>query len=228
MLLTPEIIEAVRREYLAKELSVAQVAEVHGLALDDVYRLRRLYDWPPRDPTKVAAGRAGRWSTTHIGPRAAPVDAPSPPAPPDRPKTDTPMADRPVSDLPVRERLSPGIRPPVNPPATMPARVQKRRLIQRLYGAITRKLEQMETSMSGPEAANPADSERETRALGNLIKNYEKVQALETDLTRDAAAAGGKPGAMQSADDSERKRRELEARIRKVRERFERDDGGSE
>ena len=114
------------------------------------------------------------------------------------------------------------------PPPAMPARVQKRRLIQRLYGAITRKLEQMETSMSGPEAANPADSERETRALGNLIKNYEKVQALETDLTRDAAAAGGKPGAMPSADDSERKRRELEARIRKVRERFERDDGGSE
>lgn len=108
-------------------------------------------------------------------------------------------------------------------PAAATARVSKRRLIQRLYGAINRKLEQMEVSMTSPEPITAADSERETRALSTLIKTYEKVQALETDLTRDAGAARA---AGVAADDQDRKREALAERIRKVRERFTADREG--
>lgn len=191
MPLSPDTIEAVRLDYVAREFSIDRIAERHGLTRHEVQDLRRLHEWPPRRPDKVAAIAAARAGVSS--------------------STRAPAAK---------------VRTPV-------AVLQKRRLIERLYGAITSKLEQMEISMTRDDAANPADSERETRALGHLVKNFEKVQSLETDLTRDAGAAGGKLGAggaarqgAISADDAERKRGALAERIRKVRERFDGSVGG--
>ena len=55
-------------------------------------------------------------------------------------------------------------------------------LIRRLYRTIDRKLAQLEMRMSNDEDnLSIADHERETRALGQLIRNFEKVSGLETE-----------------------------------------------
>jgi len=93
-------------------------------------------------------------------------------------------------------------------------------LIERLYRAIFRKLEHLETSMETTDPPSATDNDRETRAIGTLIRNVEKVAELETDLTRpDATAAGAKPASLYGGEDADGRRRELAERILKVRER---------
>lgn len=93
-------------------------------------------------------------------------------------------------------------------------------LIERLYRAIYRKLEHLETSMETTDPPSATDNDRETRAIGTLIRNVEKVAELETDLTRaDTAAAGAKPVSLYGGEDADARRRELAERILKVRER---------
>lgn len=94
-------------------------------------------------------------------------------------------------------------------------------LIARLYCAIYRKLEHLETSMETTDPPSAADNDRETRAIGTLIRNVEKVAELETDLTRADAvsAAGSKPASLYGGEDADARRRELAERILKVRER---------
>ena len=95
-------------------------------------------------------------------------------------------------------------------------------IIGRLYAAIFRKVEQLEICMSTDEPVAPADHERETRIIGTLLRNVELVD----DVNR--PASGGKPNADTpksvgtAADrriDAEHLRRELAARIKRLRER---------
>lgn len=108
-----------------------------------------------------------------------------------------------------------------NPGTTKTDARSREALIQRLYRAIYRKLEHLETSMETTDPPSAADNDRETRAIGTLIRNVEKVAELETDLTRtDAASAGGaKPTGIYGGEDADARRRELAERILKVRER---------
>jgi hypothetical protein len=82
-----------------------------------------------------------------------------------------------------------------------------------------------------------AELERETRAIGALIKNLEKVTKLETDWSRarDAARSGTGGGpepvaGLYDNDKAEQKRRALVERLERVRERYRRQsadgDGG--
>jgi hypothetical protein len=113
-------------------------------------------------------------------------------------------------------------------PARRPARrsrlprtlAQRLALIDRLYRAIDAKLKQLEASMASSDAPSATDHERETRALGTLIRNVEKVADIETDLRRgsDDAARRDDSGDVGALDAS-RLRRELAERIRSVRER---------
>lgn len=77
-----------------------------------------------------------------------------------------------------------------SPPPT--ARAARAQLILRLYNAIDLKLIQMEKLMTNPDPAKPttsADHERETRALTGLIRNFERVTELNSDLTSPARSA---------------------------------------
>ena len=52
-------------------------------------------------------------------------------------------------------------------------------VVARFYRLINLKLEHLEEDMARSNERTPADNERETRALGTLIRNYEKVAGLE-------------------------------------------------
>ena len=100
---------------------------------------------------------------------------------------------------------------------------QQHFLIRRLYRTIDQKLAQLEERMSNDEDnLSIADHERETRALGQLIRNFEKVSGLETEQS---GGDGTKPGGKSDSDisgpvnDPERLRNELAERILRLREK---------
>ena len=94
-------------------------------------------------------------------------------------------------------------------------------MIDRLYRTIDLKLAQLEARMQNDSDLTVADHERETRAIGQLIRNFEKVSDLEND-ERDGSGArrDGKsehePDAAQL--DPHQLRQELAQRILRLRE----------
>ena len=85
-------------------------------------------------------------------------------------------------------------------------------LLDRLYNAIQIKVKQLEENMSQDGPKSPADAERETRTIGSLIRNVEKVTELKGELDR----AGAEPQLRShrlTPEDTERVCRELAERI---------------
>jgi hypothetical protein len=85
-------------------------------------------------------------------------------------------------------------------------------LLNRLYNAIELKVKQLEENMSQDGPKSPADAERETRTIGSLIRNVEKVTELKGELDR----AGAEPQLRSqrlTPEDTERVCRELAERI---------------
>lgn len=94
-------------------------------------------------------------------------------------------------------------------------------LVRRLYRSIDRKLAQLEARMERADEISIADHERETRAIGQLIRNIEKIAGLEQSA---------RPGKLQPAPptrgegdssgvgDADEIRRELAERILRFRE----------
>ena len=91
-------------------------------------------------------------------------------------------------------------------------------VIRRFYHLIEIKLEQMEVDMARREDRTPADNERDTRALGTLIRNFEKVFGLEREQVSDGdtTGAGGKRERDEQAE-AEALRRELAERLVRLR-----------
>lgn len=82
---------------------------------------------------------------------------------------------------PRRQRKSPGQQP-------------REATIRRLYRTIDLKLAQLEARMQNDKDIAAADHERETRAIGQLIRNFEKVSEIESSAQNGAnRKRGGKP-----------------------------------
>jgi hypothetical protein len=107
-----------------------------------------------------------------------------------------------------------------NPSAPEASTVGRRDLIQRLYRAMDTKLKLMErrmqTQMENLEEGKDlpaADHERDTRALGAIIKNIEQVKEMQADLDH---VAGGQPATADDVElfaEAERFRQEIAERL---------------
>ncbi len=95
-------------------------------------------------------------------------------------------------------------------------------VIERLYRTIDLKLAQMEARIMTDDDMSVADHERETRALGQLIRNFEKVTGLEGDQ-RGAQRQGrdGKSDRDSAADtlDPHQLREQIAERVLRLREK---------
>ena len=92
-------------------------------------------------------------------------------------------------------------------------------LLRRLYRTIDRKLAQLEARLESDESMTIADHEREARAIGQLIRNVEKIAGLQPAPTQsgrrsDRAVIPDPAG----ESDAEQIRRELADRILRFRE----------
>lgn len=120
-------------------------------------------------------------------------------------------------------------------PPGHPTRAVRQALIRRLYKAIDMKLKHWEDRMTGGEMLSVADSERMAKEVTTMIGGFEKVAETEGAIEkRDAntaaatAAAGTRGRGKRSADaadgsadpsggDAERMRREIAARLERLR-----------
>jgi hypothetical protein len=98
--------------------------------------------------------------------------------------------------------------------ASLPSPNSRRSVIARLYRAISLKLEHMEARMASGESRSAQDEERESRALGAMIRNFEKVAEVVADLDRNE---GGRPkDAAAVSADAERMRQSIAERVERL------------
>lgn len=89
-------------------------------------------------------------------------------------------------------------------------------VVNRLYRAIDTKLKRLESRMQSGKTLTAADSERETRELGTMVRSFEKVTELATDLERSRQPAGATRRGDLTAADAERMRREIAERLERL------------
>lgn len=98
---------------------------------------------------------------------------------------------------------------------TRAARCPRAVVVERLYLAIDAKLKRLEARMRSGKALSAADSERETRELGTMVRSFEKVTELAADIDRSQQSpATGRAGV--TAADAERMRREIAERLERL------------
>ena len=87
---------------------------------------------------------------------------------------------------------------------------------------IALKLDKMEIDMSASEPLPPIDHERHTRALGSLATSVEKLNDIGQPSR--GRSGTGKPAAAPetAASDEDKLRRELAARIKRLRDQLRR------
>lgn len=94
-----------------------------------------------------------------------------------------------------------------------PRKVTQKAMIARLYGAIDDKLKQLEARMGSGRDISAAESERETRELGVMIRSFEKVTEFATDIENRRKTAAPE---RISAADAERMRAEIAERLERL------------
>jgi hypothetical protein len=120
---------------------------------------------------------------------------------------------------PVLIELPPAPLPDGRPPQKVITRQALDALLVRLFNAISVKLYQLETSMQDDKPLSRTDHERETRMIGSLTKNAEKVHELSRPGAGEADDAPKSSDRGKGPGHAEQVRRELAARIQKLRER---------
>lgn len=124
-----------------------------------------------------------------------------------------PADQEPAADIPVAS----------NPlvPGGLPAPTV-RALGKRLVAAVALKLHKMETDMSASEPLSPIDHERHTRALGTMAKSLEKLNDIGREQQSGGRSGTPRPAAAPevAANDEDKLRRELAARIKRLREQL--------
>lgn len=92
-----------------------------------------------------------------------------------------------------------------------------KRLLARIYAALESTLTRMETDMTEAPPGSPADGERTTRTLQNMIRSVDKLRSMETAQHADTIAAAG--AAAVDTREADRLRLELASRLIKLCER---------
>ena len=92
---------------------------------------------------------------------------------------------------------------------------EKAVIVARFYRLINLKLEQLEADMARPGERTSADHERETRAIGTLVRNYERVHGLDQEVGKEGRDGGDDT---ERGGETEAVRRELAEKIVRLRQ----------
>jgi hypothetical protein len=118
------------------------------------------------------------------------------------------LTDKPAHEAPAAGPRKTRLPPPSPPLDTPPGR---RRLLERLYRTIDRRLLLLEDQLDDDTLLPPADRERASREIGSLINQIKGVDGLD-----DAAKSTAKAGAANATKEAERLRDELAARLERL------------
>ncbi len=88
-------------------------------------------------------------------------------------------------------------------------------VVRRLYGAIDAKLKRLEARMAKGAELSAADSERETRELGTMIRSFERVTEFAADIDKARTVSTGRDKPVTAAD-AEQMREEIAQRLERL------------
>ncbi len=113
-------------------------------------------------------------------------------------------------------------RPPGAPAPKRPTadQIRRRRMIARLFAVLDAKLKEIEERMAnraceGGSPASAADTERDVRAFGQLMRIYAKLAALD-DAERDKTGDKEDNADLRTIEDADSLRREIARRIERL------------
>jgi hypothetical protein len=114
------------------------------------------------------------------------------------------------------EKLEGGADKKLKPPpkSNRPGRPKQQGMIDRLYRVIDNNLSQLEDIMRHQSDPSIADNEKETRTIGTVIGNIEKLKGLEDDAGKSRANKSAAP--TNHAAETERLGRELAERLSRL------------
>jgi hypothetical protein len=92
-------------------------------------------------------------------------------------------------------------------------------LVQRLYDVIDCNLSLLESRMSDHDPTDPAQPDRDTRALGTLVRSLEKLKDIEPGHDSSATTAPKAGRAPTTPEEEDQLRMRIVERILKLRER---------
>jgi hypothetical protein len=118
-----------------------------------------------------------------------------------------------------RKPRPPGVPAPKRPTAD---RIRRRKMIARLFAVLDAKLREIEERMENTagEGAGPtsaADTERDVRAFGQLMRIYAKLAALD-DAERDKKGDKEDNADLRTIEDADSLRREIARRLERLME----------
>lgn len=211
----------IRHRYEETQDAVAQICADAGITKSQLDTRRKREQWhrksprPFPPPRKPVAARAASEPPPPIAPSTFAAGA--------EPSAAASRAG--VEETAEVEGTTPAdLALPSRPGATPAAH---RRLLDRLVAAISMKLGQLErrmtTDLAAGEDSTATDHERETRAIGALIDNLEKITEMETGLanTGGKRPSAGAAATTDLADEADRCRRELAERLHRIVEAAE-------
>lgn len=207
----------IRERYEETDDPIAEICAEAGVDRRDLDKLRKKEGWRRKNPRPFPPSR-----TRMAGHAPAPDDPPSTAMlTPPPPAAESDASGR----LDATEGVSAALEPAVHSAAadriSAASLAARRRLLDRLVVAISMKLEQLERSMTkdleAPDKgeATATDHERETRSIGALIDNLEKITEMETGIGRNLSGKRD-TAAADLADEAERCRRELADRLSRL------------
>ncbi|MGE0701626.1 MAG: hypothetical protein AB7O57_21195 [Hyphomicrobiaceae bacterium] len=204
---------AIRYRYEETQDAVARICAESGVAERELAARRRKEGWRRKSPRPFPPPRATRPATRQPATSARTGEAGGG-------ASREALSSEGRPDALGGDSVSPkgAAAPPSIPRRLLATPAARRRLLDRLCAAISMKLEQLERRMANDLARNddtPAtDHERETRAIGALIDNLEKITEMEAGLGKSAAKPGAAPTDL--ADEADRCRRELAERLHRI------------
>lgn len=199
--------DRIRQRYEETQDSVAQICRDAGIDERALAGRRKKEKWRRAHPRPFPPLR-----------KAGPLHA-TPPAEPAGTPADT------SAETAVEPEPEPAIEPPLPVLPPIPRRLLatptgRRRLVERLTTAIALKLEQLERRMSKDlsvgDDITSTDHERETRTIGALIDNLEKIRELEAGLGKTTGKLRADTATPGLADEADRCRRELAERLARL------------
>ncbi len=184
--------QEVRRLYVAGALTLARIAERHGVSVQRITRRARNDGWPARS-RRTSGAREG--PSRRSSGKSTIAGSPSP-------KRRGAAAAATTTSLKARR--------------TLVRRLYK--AIDTKLKQMERRMAHDMATKDGNSDTTAADHERDTRAIGTLIANLSRVTEIEADLERlpGSASIADQQGDRQLADEAERFRREVAERLARL------------
>lgn len=195
-------VEQVRILYCDTDVPVKEIAQRTGVHAKTIYSMAKSQDWPRRGSpvhARAALKKARNGEATSSDPSDADADRPA--------NANVTTGAKAVASQ-RRSSAARRKRPPI------------KNIVDRLYHIINHNLELMETRMSDDDQpASDSNPERDMRAISSVVRSVDKLKEIEPEQSKRTNASTAGSRYPLSPEEEDRLRKDIIARILKLRER---------